>query len=210
MKFSIVEDTKAHEEEIATGSSKDVTENATANIGEIEELTNEDASYDINDEKEDSGRIILAEADIGEKTKAVTIMSVDSSDTSESGKGEDMIFPVVGSGVITRQYSEEHKGVDISAEEGTTVVSVCDGKVEEVGANGKEGKYIVIKNNEAGTVKYSHLQNNSYVDEGTEVSTGSKVGTVGSTGESTGPHVHIEVTDNQGNLVDPISVIEDK
>lgn len=64
----------------------------------------------------------------------------------------------------------------------------------------------IIKNNEGEIVKYSHLQNNSYTGEGTEVSIGSKVGTVGSTGASTGPHVHIEVTDNQGNPVDPMRV----
>lgn len=119
-------------------------------------------------------------------------------------------FPVIGSGAVTRGFSDDHKGSDISAKEGTAVVSLYDGEVIETGFDDKEGNYIIILNDKGGTVKYSHLQNESNVSEGDEVKLGTEIGKVGSTGQSTGPHVHIEITDENGQQIDPMSIIEIK
>ena len=119
-------------------------------------------------------------------------------------------FPVIGSGAVTRGFSEDHNGADISAKEGTAVVSLYDGEVIETGFDDKEGNYIIILNDKGGTVKYSHLQNESNVSEGDEVKLGTEIGKVGSTGQSTGPHVHIEITDENGQQIDPMSIIEIK
>ena len=123
---------------------------------------------------------------------------------------DDICYPVMGSGTITRQFSEEHQGVDIAAEEGTAIVSVYDGTVEEVGSNEEEGNYIIIKNEKGCTVKYSHLKDVPNVSKGDKVSSDKEVGKVGSTGKSTGPHVHIELTDEKGTLIDSMTVIEYK
>lgn len=127
---------------------------------------------------------------------------------STSNEDHNIYFPVIGSGTITRQFSEEHQGVDIAAEEGTVVVSLYDGTVEEVGKDDKDGNYIIIKNEKGCTVKYSHLKDAPNVSKGNKVDLGEEIGKVGSTGESTGPHVHIEVTDEKGTLIDPMSIIE--
>lgn len=127
---------------------------------------------------------------------------------STSNEDHNIYFPVIGSGIITRQFSEEHQGVDIAAEEGTVVVSLYDGTVEEVGKDDKDGNYIIIKNEKGCTVKYSHLKDAPNVSKGNKVDLGEEIGKVGSTGESTGPHVHIEVTDEKGTLIDPMSIIE--
>lgn len=134
----------------------------------------------------------------------------DTVDLPNSTSNEDLniYFPVIGSGTITRQFSEEHQGVDIAAEEGTVVVSLYDGTVEEVGKDDKDGNYIIIKNEKGCTVKYSHLKDAPNVSKGNKVDLGEEIGKVGSTGESTGPHVHIEVTDEKGTLIDPMSIIE--
>ena len=130
--------------------------------------------------------------------------------TTGSTTEDDICYPVMGSGTITRQFSEEHQGVDIAAEEGTAIVSVYDGTVEEVGSNEEEGNYIIIKNEKGCTVKYSHLKDVPNVTKGDKVSSDKEVGKVGSTGKSTGPHVHIELTDENGTLIDPMSIIEYK
>ena len=127
---------------------------------------------------------------------------------STSNEDHNIYFPVIGSGTITRQFSEEHQGVDIAAEEGTVIVSLYDGTVEEVGKDDKDGNYIIIKNEKGCTVKYSHLKDAPNVSKGNKVDLGEEIGKVGSTGESTGPHVHIEVTDEKGTLIDPMSIIE--
>ena len=100
--------------------------------------------------------------------------------------------------------------MDIAAEEGTAIVSVYDGTVEEVGSNEEEGYYIIIKNEKGCTVKYSHLKDEPNVSKGDKVNADEEVGKVGSTGNSTGPHVHIELTDENGTLIDPMIIIEDK
>lgn len=131
-------------------------------------------------------------------------------DESENIVITDISDLIIGNGIITRQFSEEHQGVDISAEEGTAVVSLYEGNVEDVGSNEDEGNYIIIKNDKGCTLKYSHLKEASNVSEGDRVNVGTEVGKVGSTGKSTGPHVHIEIMDEQGKLVDPMNFNEYK
>ena len=136
----------------------------------------------------------------------------DAGDLPDVANSEDaaICYPVMGSGTITRQFSEEHQGVDIAAEEGTAIASLYDGTVEEVGSNEEEGNYIIIKNEKGCTVKYSHLKEVPNVSKGDKVSSDKEVGKVGSTGKSTGPHVHIELTDEKGTLIDPMTVIDYK
>lgn len=147
-----------------------------------------------------------------EETAEENTTETNSSENATTGSTieDDICYPVMGSGTITRQFSEEHQGVDIAAEEGTAIASLYDGTVEEVGSNEEEGNYIIIKNEKGCTVKYSHLKDVPNVTKGDKVNSDKEVGKVGSTGKSTGPHVHIELTDENGTLVDPMSIIEYK
>ena len=127
-------------------------------------------------------------------------------ETEDVNSNTEMCVPVIGTGIITRGFSDEHPGIDISAEEGTDVVSIYSGTVEDVGFNNQEGNYIIIRNNDGCTVKYSHLKDTPIVSKGVSVESGEKVGAVGSTGKSTGPHVHVEIIDENGQYVDPMSL----
>ena len=164
-----------------------------------DDLGNEVVEYSYKDPSSDKTEV-----------RVVKINLQDTVDLPNSTSNEDLkiYFPVIGSGIITRQFSEEHQGVDIAAEEGTVVVSLYDGTVEEVGKDDKDGNYIIIKNEKGCTVKYSHLKDAPNVSKGNKVDLGEEIGKVGSTGESTGPHVHIEVTDEKVTLIDPMSIIE--
>lgn len=160
--------------------------------------------------KNNSGDV--AEVQASEETAEEIEEATTEETTTETNSSENVVecFPVIGSGTITRQFSEDHQSVDIAAEEGTAIVSVYDGTVEEVGSNEEEGYYIIIKNEKGCTVKYSHLKDEPNVSKGDKVNTNEEVGKVGSTGNSTGPHVHIELTDENGTLIDPMIIIEDK
>ena len=87
--------------------------------------------------------------------------------------------------------SEDHKGIDIAAEEGTEIKAAISGQVEEATSNSEYGNYIKIKQGEVLTV-YAHCKELK-VSKGDETKKGDVIATVGSTGKSTGPHLHFEI-----------------
>lgn len=98
-----------------------------------------------------------------------------------------------------------HTGIDIAGNLGDKIVSAIDGKVIEVSGDGMLGNHVKIENEKIITV-YAHC-NNIYVKEGDEIKQGQEIGEVGSTGNSTGNHLHFE-TIKGGEYIDPMTVIE--
>lgn len=98
-----------------------------------------------------------------------------------------------------------HHGIDLAAPKNTPVYAATDGKVIFSGWNGGYGKYIKLDhgkvNNVVLTSGYGHL-NEILVSNGTSVTKGQIIGRVGSTGLSTGPHLHFEIKENN-NSVNP-------
>jgi murein DD-endopeptidase MepM/ murein hydrolase activator NlpD len=85
-----------------------------------------------------------------------------------------------------------HEGVDYAAAVGAPVVAAADGVVVASARHGTYGLYVDVKHNERIVTRYAHLSK-LLVDEGQKIRRGHKVGLVGSTGRSTGPHLHYEV-----------------
>lgn len=85
-----------------------------------------------------------------------------------------------------------HGGLDFKAKRGTSVLATGDGVVIKAGRNGGYGKIVEIKHKNGYTTRYAHLHRIK-VQVGQHVKKGERVGTVGSTGRSTGPHLHYEV-----------------
>lgn len=102
--------------------------------------------------------------------------------------------PVPG-GVIT-QGIHGWNGVDIGAARGTPIYAAADGTAivsrSNGGWNGGYGNYVVITHDNGSQTLYSHMKH-AIVSPGQSVSTGQLIGYVGSTGDSTGPHLHFEV-----------------
>lgn len=96
---------------------------------------------------------------------------------------------------------EHHAGVDISRERGTPIVATAGGQVIYVGRYYSYGKFVVIDHGFGYQTAYGHL-NEFNVRQGQYVTKGQVIGSVGSTGRSTGNHVHYEVRVN-GRPVDP-------
>ena len=99
-----------------------------------------------------------------------------------------------------------HDGVDIANEKGTDVYAAADGKVVKAGYDSKNGLMVVIEHSQAWSTEYRHLDKLS-VEEGAAVESGDLIGLMGSTGESTGSHLHFSVL-SEGKYVDPITVIK--
>ena len=88
---------------------------------------------------------------------------------------------------------------------GDNIVAAINGTVSEISLEGNLGKHLKIENRAYMTV-YAHC-NDILVEKGKEVNQGDIVATVGSTGNSTGNHLHFEVLKN-AEYIDPLSVIE--
>jgi murein DD-endopeptidase MepM/ murein hydrolase activator NlpD len=98
-----------------------------------------------------------------------------------------------------------HEGIDFAAETGTPVVAPAKGQVVRSEWDPTYGNVIEIKHAENFLTRYAHLSKR-LVTENTAVQTGTHIGNVGSTGRSTGPHLHYEIFQN-GKVLNPLSVL---
>lgn len=96
-----------------------------------------------------------------------------------------------------------HQGMDYSAKKGTPVYATGDGTVKECGYMQGYGNTVVINHGFGYMTKYAHLQKIN-VKRGQRVTRAQEIGTVGSTGKSTGPHLHYEVH-HHGRPVNPVN-----
>ena len=104
------------------------------------------------------------------------------------------------------QTMRAHMGVDYAAPIGTPVISVADGVVVESSFHGAYGNMVVIQHNANQSTAYAHLSRMN-VRKGQAIKQGEVVGAVGSTGLSTGPHLHFEFRIN-GRHVDPLTLAQ--
>jgi len=112
------------------------------------------------------------------------------------------------SGNITQKFSWYHKAVDIANHSNPPIVAAQGGTVTSAGWNaGGYGNYAVIDHGNGYSTLYAHMLNNSVVvHAGQVVKQGQKLGTMGSTGRSTGTHLHFEIK-KSGGYLDPLSLL---
>ncbi len=103
---------------------------------------------------------------------------------------------------------EWHSGIDIAVEFGTPVYATAAGTVEQAGWNGGYGRYVRIAHGDDYETAYGHMSGIAVV-AGQQVIKGEIIGFVGSTGYSTGPHLHYEVLAD-GQNIDPFYVLQGK
>jgi murein DD-endopeptidase MepM/ murein hydrolase activator NlpD len=128
--------------------------------------------------------------------------------------GDLFIWPVLG--YITSPYGyrsspftgtrQFHTGMDIGAAMGTPIKAAMSGRVTSVGYNDSLGNYVVITHHSGYRTLYGHMSL-VRVKSGAYVQTGERIGDVGSTGLSTGPHLHFTVYKN-GVTVNPRLLIK--
>ena len=104
------------------------------------------------------------------------------------------------------KYSKMHTGTDWSAPRGTPIIAAGNGVVEKAGWAGGYGRQTIIRHANGYVSSYSHQNSIAKgVKSGARVRQGQVIGAVGSTGLSTGPHLHYELIVN-GNKVDPMRI----
>lgn len=102
---------------------------------------------------------------------------------------------------------EPHRAVDFAAAAGTPVVAIGDGVITDAGWRGEYGNKVVIHHDKGYTTTYGHFSRfGKGIKIGAHVTQGQIIGYVGSTGLSTGPHLHYEVR-KSGTLVNPLAIV---
>jgi murein DD-endopeptidase MepM/ murein hydrolase activator NlpD len=134
------------------------------------------------------------DGEVGPETaKALGLSLTEDSDTGASGK---LAQPV--SGTQTTPFDPSHEGIDISAPSGTPITAAAAGtvtKVEGTAESGGYGNYLCLDHGDELSTCYAHLTEIS-VEKRADVEAGETIGTVGCTGNCTGPHLHFEVRRN--------------
>ncbi len=125
-----------------------------------------------------------------------------------------LTFPVQDMHIIslsmpygTSENGTFHAGIDIPATKGTNILVAADGVVLESGFDTTMGNYVVIDHGNGLVTRYHHCYD-IYVSNGTKVTAGTAIATVGSSGMSTGAHLHFEVRQD-GVAQDPITYFDD-
>ena len=127
---------------------------------------------------------------------------------------ENYNFIVPVKGIVTSRYgareetevvSANHQGIDIGADEGTAIYAAIDGTVTLASEEGEYGKHIDITNNDILT-RYAQCSK-LLVKEGQKVKQGDKIAEVGSTGNSTGPHLHFEIR-RDNRTINPDKILD--
>ena len=138
------------------------------------------------------------------------------SETLKKSLGELWILPLAGSYRISSEYGYRadpftgvrsfHTGMDLAVSAGTPIRASMGGKVSTAGWSNTYGNYVIISHSNGYQTLYAHMQKYT-VKKGETVNQGQNIGYVGSTGYSTGPHLHFSVYKNS-NLVSPLTILK--
>lgn len=134
---------------------------------------------------------------------------------SAAASAESDVFPIPVDGVISSHFGVRrhpiygdnrfHYGIDIAADEGTSIYALRPGRVVFSGEQGGYGNMVIVDHGDGYITKYAHNKVN-LVKEGDVVESDTVIAQVGSTGLATGPHLHFEIKRN-GEHVDPVTLI---
>lgn len=188
---------------------KDIEE-ATQLILDLEkDLENKMAEFEAISKEEDAANAAI-DALVAALEAQKAAASVGSSGGGVTGSGS-FVFPVASYVYISSRFGmrvhpitgeyKSHTGMDIASNQGTAVYACDSGTVVLAAWNGGYGNCIMIDHGNGYKTLYGHLSVIS-VSDGQSVSKGQTIGQVGSTGNSTGPHLHLEVYKN-GSRIDP-------
>ena len=210
-----IEVDKAELEEVRRGqqAAKEELEAAKAELkaqeSKVEQLIREISAKEDELEKAEAQLKAAAEAmdkEIREKERALAAQLAKI--VSEAG----FIWPLKSDKTLTSLFgnrihpitgkANNHSGVDIASAGGTPILAAKSGLVTTSGYNNSYGNYVVVSHGGGQSTLYAHMSSRA-VSEGQSVTQGQTLGYVGSTGSSTGNHLHFEVRLNGGRL-DPL------
>ena len=171
-------------------------ENITENTSQIQNTNEIQNSEQTQEEKIETPQLSQEEQDI-ENIKATTtfIKPIEGTISSKFGQRDP----------TTSTVPKNHTGVDIAANTGTKILASTGGEVVLASEEGDYGKHLKIQIGEVSII-YAHC-NNLYVKQGDQITQGQEIAEVGSTGNSTGPHLHFEIRISE-RKIDPEKILE--
>ncbi|MFD4180500.1 M23 family metallopeptidase [Rhodococcus sp. NPDC058514] len=107
------------------------------------------------------------------------------------------------------RWGAHHGGIDIAAPIGTPISSAADGEIVSAGPASGFGLWVRVRHDDGAVTVYGHI-NEFVVHVGQRVAAGQQIATVGNRGQSTGPHLHFEVWDANGNRLNPSQWLRDR
>nr|WP_246045070.1 M23 family metallopeptidase [Rhodococcus oryzae] len=117
------------------------------------------------------------------------------------------------SGTLTSPFGQRwgtlHGGIDIAAPIGTPIQAATNGTVISAGPASGFGLWVRVQDDDGTTTVYGHI-NEFLVDLGQQVAAGEQIATVGNRGQSTGPHLHFEVSNPDGQKIDPAQWLQER
>lgn len=119
------------------------------------------------------------------------------------------IWPAQGGYISSKKgprWGRQHKGIDIAQPDGFDILAADHGVVKAAGADGTFGNRVIINHGNGYETIYAHLKSID-VKAGDKVPQGTKIGVMGTTGRSTGIHLHFEVSNN-GATKDPLNYVK--
>jgi murein DD-endopeptidase MepM/ murein hydrolase activator NlpD len=173
-------------------------------------VVSRDSRRDALADKADAKLVDRAEAQAEQRNAALEQFAAAAEKQARKIKLDQWVLPLEGYrlsahfGASSYLWSTVHTGLDMSAPSGTPIMSVANGVVTETGYDGSYGNKTVVTLEDGTEIWYCH-QTSFEVSPGDTVRGGDVIGSVGSTGNSTGPHLHIEVRPGGGDPVDPYS-----
>ena len=204
---------KAEQEEL----EKDIEEAIQIILDLENDLENRQAEYDAIMAAEDAANATIdklvaeLEAQRAAEAAAAAAAAGGSSGGGSANASGSFLWPVASYVYVSSRFglrvhpitgkTKSHTGIDIASNQGTAVYASDGGTVTLAGWNGGYGNCIMIDQGNGYVTLYGHLSSIS-VSVGQTVSQGATIGAVGSTGNSTGPHLHFEVLKN-GTRIDP-------
>lgn len=180
---------------------------------EEENQNNETNVTDGNQSNNGIGGAAEETSETTEQVKENEVLSQEEQDILNVKNTANFIKPVEGTissvygyrDTATGTVPKNHTGIDIAAVMGTKIKSATDGQVVLVSEEGDYGKHIKIQIGEVSII-YAHC-NSLYVKEGEQIKQGQEIAEVGSTGNSTGPHLHFEIRISE-RTVDPQKILD--
>ena len=206
---SELEDAKA-QQEAARQQQVAAKQELSSQQSEVDKLITEISATEADLQKQEAAlRSAAAAADAEIRRKEKELASQIANVPSESGflwplSGYNTLSSLFGSRIhpITGK-ANNHTGIDIPAPRGTAIKAAKSGVVTKSTYNNSYGNYVVVSHSDGTSTLYAHMSRRS-VSEGQKVTQGAKLGEVGTTGSSTGNHLHFEVRVN-GSRTDPIN-----
>lgn len=210
-----IEATAAAADISAGGLSVSESVGGTSGVARVQQLAEREAAVsrdsrrDAQEAAADKKDLAMAEAQARQRNAALAQFAQQAEKQAEKIAMNTWVLPVRGYRLtntfgMARGYyaSGYHTGLDFAAPSGTPIRAVTAGRITEVGYSGAYGNKTVQTLKDGTELWYAH-QTTVAVRPGQQVSPGEVIGYVGTTGNSSGPHLHLEVRPGAGDPVDP-------